>query len=413
MASQRESIGQLADALRQSIARERRETYSSSGYLSAHISSVEPGKVCVPGNKASSSSHDLPRLLSWSPRPPLRSTGVDLHPSTSSPSSFRHSCRLRFQFIIRSLPAQLLLLFLRIPLSLERASSRASLEISTVERTFTLVVVLLSFLYLSVTINQPADMAQRPGQRLYARADAFLEFAGLPLLESTIDTLDHLPQFTPLTDYTVSSGYGRRLHPITYRSSFHHGVDLAAEEGSPIFPPGRGRIAETGVDRGYGVFVVVDHAPAPYRTLLGHLQSHNVAVGEVVRPTREIAQVGSSGQSTGPHLHYQIYGRSGPVDPEAVLRRASVLRDSLARRLSRFDFHIRSHVAQHPKGSYNAALYHKALKERLSPLMERISSHYPSTVTAADSIAIVSSPGAESHRVHRSTSRSSLISASP
>lgn len=391
MASQRETISQLTDALRQSIADLRRETYARSRYISPQFVSVESGNFYVPPEGALSSSHLILKLLSSYPRPPRRTPGVD--PSLFKPVSptYSQSFRLWLQFVKRSLPARLLLLFLWIPCSLERAVSKASLEISTVERSFTVVVVFLSLVFLTMTIDEPVDLAQTPGQSLYARADAFLEGAGFSLVESTLDTLDHLPQFTPLNDYTVSSGYGRRLHPITYRSSFHEGVDLAAEEGSPIFPPGRGRILETGVDDGYGVFVVVDHSPAPYRTLFGHLRSHNVRVGDAVRPTTEIAQVGSTGLSTGPHLHYQIYGSSGPVDPEMVLGRVGVLRDSLSRRLNRFDFHLRSHVAHHPKGSYNAALYQKALKHRLAPLLGRISYHFPAAVMAADSISSISS----------------------
>ena len=391
MASQRETIGQLADALRQSIADLRRETYASSWYVSTHLVSVEARTFCVPPKEASSYSHAIINVLSSYPRPPRRTPGVGPSLFKPVPRTFRQSFRLWLHFFKRSLPARLLLLFLWIPCSLERAVSKASLDISTVERTFTVIVVLLSLLFLTMTIDEPLDLAQTPGRSLYARADAFLEIAGLPIVESTLDTLDHLPQFTPLNDYTVSSGYGRRLHPLTYRSSFHHGVDLAAEEGSPIFPPGRGRIVEIGVDPGYGVFVVVDHSPSPYRTLFGHLRSHNVVVGDVVQPSSEIAQVGSSGLSTGPHLHYQIYGPSGPVDPQVVLRRVAILRDSLARRLSRFDVHLRSHVSHHPRGSYNVALYQKALKHLLSPLVKRVSYHFPAAVTPADSIASVSS----------------------
>jgi len=385
MASQRSSIFQLAEVLRQSITEDRLKAVARSSYVSSHISMIQSGNVCVPPRSGVPTSHCFLGILSLYPRPPLRAIGVDLR--SSSPRSFRESLNFRFQSFKRTIPARLLLLVLWVPLLLDRAISKTPLEIKTIERALTILVVLLSLFYLTVTLDQPVHMAHTPGQELYARADAFLSYAGLPGLEATLDTLDHLPQYTPLTDYTVSSGYGRRLHPITYRPSFHHGVDLAAEEGSPIFPPGMGRIAETGVDRGYGVFVVVDHSPAPYRTLFGHLRSHNVQVGDSVRPSLEIAQVGSTGQSTGPHLHYQIFDNSGPVDPHLILRRASSVRDSLRQRLHLFDFHLRSHVSRHSNGSHNATLYQKALKHRLSSLLERVSYHFPSSVTSADSIA--------------------------
>jgi murein DD-endopeptidase MepM/ murein hydrolase activator NlpD len=115
----------------------------------------------------------------------------------------------------------------------------------------------------------------------------------------------------------IISGYGMRFHPILHYSRLHAGVDFAAGTGTPIAASGNGVVVFSGVMRGYGNVVVVDHGGG-ISTLYGHCSARLVREGETVAKGQTIARVGSTGLATGPHLHFEVRKNGSPVDPQGA-----------------------------------------------------------------------------------------------
>lgn len=116
----------------------------------------------------------------------------------------------------------------------------------------------------------------------------------------------------------ITSPFGWRLHPVLGSSRFHAGTDFGAEYGTPIHASDRGTILFAGWYGGYGNAVVIDHGKG-LTTLYGHASQIYVSAGQVVQRGQAIAAVGSSGLSTGPHLHFEVRQNGQPVDPLAFL----------------------------------------------------------------------------------------------
>ena len=115
----------------------------------------------------------------------------------------------------------------------------------------------------------------------------------------------------------LTSGYGSRFHPILGSARFHKGVDLAAATGTPIVAAADGRIVAAGWRGGYGRQVAIAHGGG-IQTTYSHMSRIGVASGAAVRRGEVIGYVGSSGLSTGPHLHYEVYKNGRPVNPMSV-----------------------------------------------------------------------------------------------
>jgi murein DD-endopeptidase MepM/ murein hydrolase activator NlpD len=109
-----------------------------------------------------------------------------------------------------------------------------------------------------------------------------------------------------------------RKHPIYGDYRFHHGVDIAAPEGTPIYPAMSGRVIFSGEEAGYGNIVVVDHRNG-YITKYAHNRVNLVKEGDHVDAATVIAEVGNSGVSTGPHLHFEARYKDKSIDPIEVL----------------------------------------------------------------------------------------------
>jgi murein DD-endopeptidase MepM/ murein hydrolase activator NlpD len=119
-------------------------------------------------------------------------------------------------------------------------------------------------------------------------------------------------------DGPISSSFGRRLHPIFHTWRMHTGVDIGAGYGSPVRAAAGGQVVVAGVITGYGNAIVVDHGNG-LATLYGHLSRFAVHRGEQVDPGETIGAVGNTGNSTGPHLHFEVRVNGTPVDPMPYL----------------------------------------------------------------------------------------------
>ncbi|MCX7680051.1 MAG: M23 family metallopeptidase [Spirochaetes bacterium] len=115
-----------------------------------------------------------------------------------------------------------------------------------------------------------------------------------------------------------SSFFGKRVHPILHYRAFHNGLDIAAKYGTPVGAPCDGVVLAAGWMGAYGKAVIMQH-PKGFKTLCGHLSAIYVRPGQRVRAGRIIGRVGSTGFSTGPHLHFSLWKDGRPLDPMKVL----------------------------------------------------------------------------------------------
>jgi len=120
--------------------------------------------------------------------------------------------------------------------------------------------------------------------------------------------------FKPVAQGALSSPFGYRIHPITEEEGVHAGIDIAAQEGDPVSAAFYGTVLETGENKGYGKYVVLEHAGG-LRTLYAHCAEIAVEEDMVLRPGDVIATVGSTGSSTGPHLHFEVRLHGLRCDP--------------------------------------------------------------------------------------------------
>lgn len=126
------------------------------------------------------------------------------------------------------------------------------------------------------------------------------------------------PSRAPLPGVAPSSGFGRRLDPFTGRPARHTGVDFAAPHGAPVLASAGGRVRRAGPYGAYGRTVEIDHGSGLV-TRYGHLSRILVRTGDVLLPGQQIATVGSTGRSTGPHLHFEVLQDGTAVRPELFL----------------------------------------------------------------------------------------------
>lgn len=116
----------------------------------------------------------------------------------------------------------------------------------------------------------------------------------------------------------ITSPYGYRTHPIFGTTIYHSGIDIGVDYGTPVHAADSGVVVEAGWISGYGYAVVIDHGNG-LSTLYGHNESLNVSSGQSVSQGQVIAYAGSTGNSTGPHVHFEVRSNGDPVDPSAYL----------------------------------------------------------------------------------------------
>jgi hypothetical protein len=129
----------------------------------------------------------------------------------------------------------------------------------------------------------------------------------------------------PLRAYRITSGFGMRISPITGVPRPHGGLDLAAPEGTDVFAAREGVVTELGEDPVYGKYVIIQHGEN-WVSLYGHLSSINTVLRNTVRSGTLIGKVGSTGLSTGPHLHFELRQNGTARDPGRLLFREGIQR---------------------------------------------------------------------------------------
>lgn len=158
--------------------------------------------------------------------------------------------------------------------------------------------------------------------RLDARlADLDVQLAAVDyLMEQKREEQAARPHAWPSENGWLSSNYGVRADPFTGENARHNGVDIANRFGAPVLAASRGIVTFAGEMRDYGYLIEVDHGYG-YMTRYGHLSSMTVRLGDEVSDGQIVGRVGSSGRSTGPHLHYEVHRFGQHLNPGKFLPR--------------------------------------------------------------------------------------------
>ncbi|MGE0024226.1 MAG: M23 family metallopeptidase [Hyphomicrobium sp.] len=118
-------------------------------------------------------------------------------------------------------------------------------------------------------------------------------------------------------DVRLTSGYGLRLHPLLNERRLHTGVDWAAPTGTPVTAAGKGRVISAGREGFYGNKVVIDHGGG-WQSVYAQLDRFSVKAGDCVEARDQIGTVGTTGLSSGPHLHFEVLREGQTIDPMSV-----------------------------------------------------------------------------------------------
>ncbi|HEX6224076.1 MAG TPA: M23 family metallopeptidase [Chryseolinea sp.] len=180
----------------------------------------------------------------------------------------------------------------------------------------------LQELQLVMQMNKPEltnSILQNIGNlhaRLERQDKSYNEIAGF--IKNKEQLLAATPAIQPVSNKNLSrvaSGFGYRIDPVYKTVKFHGGLDFAAPQGTPIYATAAGVVKVAGnLGNGYGNHVVVNHGYG-YETLYGHMFRINVRPGRSVKRGEIIGYVGSTGKSTGPHVHYEVHKNGRPLDP--------------------------------------------------------------------------------------------------
>ncbi|GGH01342.1 M23 family metallopeptidase [Silvibacterium dinghuense] len=172
--------------------------------------------------------------------------------------------------------------------------------------------------------NYSASLDQLSSLRSTALSGRLSRAFEIGLSPSTSGTGDNwlnmadAPALWPVTG-PITSSFGEREDPFNGEGAFHKGIDISAHYGDPVRATADGVIVTAGMGNGYGREILVDHGNG-IATLYGHLSGFACTAGEQVKMGQIIGYVGTSGRSTGPHLHYEVHIRNTPVNPHKYLR---------------------------------------------------------------------------------------------
>lgn len=149
-------------------------------------------------------------------------------------------------------------------------------------------------------------------------------FVNWQRVEQLEAAMKSIPAYIPVSTYTLTSSFGFRFDPFHGGGASHTGLDMAAPTGQPVFAAAGGTVVRASRFGGYGNAIDVDHGKGII-TRYGHLSRIDVAVGEKVEMGEKIGAVGSTGRSTGPHLHYEVRIDGKPVNPRLFLESSNYI----------------------------------------------------------------------------------------
>lgn len=165
---------------------------------------------------------------------------------------------------------------------------------------------------LVISTTHKLDLLKK---QLYIQSNSFDEIAAM--VKGNEEKNKCIPAIQPVANKNLkqmASGYGRRVDPIYGTVRFHEGMDFSANIGTDVYATGNGKVISADWESGYGKCIVIDHGYG-YKTRYAHLNDYNVKRGDKVVRGQIIGEVGSTGKSTGPHLHYEVLIKGMHVNP--------------------------------------------------------------------------------------------------
>ncbi|MCG8360693.1 MAG: peptidoglycan DD-metalloendopeptidase family protein [Kiloniellales bacterium] len=212
---------------------------------------------------------------------------------------------------------------------IDRVSSRTRISIDTIEKTIAMTGLEVSDLLSQVQVGG-LDLGQGgpfiPNDFISETDPSYDLQASVALLDMQMDrwealqkVVQHMPLVAPLDHYRVTSNFGPRRDPINGRKAIHKGLDLGAPSRTPVLSTAPGEIVFAGWRGRYGRMVEIDHGFG-IKTRYGHLRKILVKPGQQVGHRDKIGLLGSSGRSTGPHVHYEVLVNGKQIDPTNFLK---------------------------------------------------------------------------------------------
>jgi murein DD-endopeptidase MepM/ murein hydrolase activator NlpD len=156
---------------------------------------------------------------------------------------------------------------------------------------------------------------------LYSDMDQWSE--RMNLVKASLQQAERILRFTPTLwpadSRQITSGFGIRRDPFTRRAAFHNGIDIEGDQGDPVFSTAGGKVVNQGWDKAFGNYIMIEHTK-DVRTVYMHLHKILINQGDTVKKGQQIGQIGSTGRSTGPHLHYEVHKNGKAVNPKPYLK---------------------------------------------------------------------------------------------
>ncbi len=171
-----------------------------------------------------------------------------------------------------------------------------------------------------LSVEEFAELLQKLARQVDNRSDQLGVLEALLVQDSA--SRRFLPTLLPIADGWYSSNFGYRIDPFTGASSFHEGIDFPADTGTPIAAAASGKVVVAGWHPQYGKVVEIDHGNG-LLSRYAHASSILVQEGELVVRGQHVGAVGSTGRSTGPHLHFEVRLNGVPQDPARFLQSSS------------------------------------------------------------------------------------------
>lgn len=163
----------------------------------------------------------------------------------------------------------------------------------------------------------PESLASAENEELAAQA--MKAFASVDTMTYYQEEMNRLPLGKPVWTYWLSSPFGKRSDPFNAKSAAHKGVDLASNKGNKIKTMAVGKVTKAGTVNGYGKVVEIDHGNG-FKTKYAHMNAIYVRAGQQVDVGTAVGEVGSTGRSTGPHLHYEVLYNGVHLDPMVFIK---------------------------------------------------------------------------------------------
>ncbi len=163
----------------------------------------------------------------------------------------------------------------------------------------------------------PAEMAAGFNEELVKQAQK--AYTAVDDITYYQEAMKKLPLGKPVWTYWLSSPFGKRSDPFNAKSATHKGVDLASNKGNKVKSMAEGKVTRAGVASGYGKVVEIDHGNG-FKTKYAHLNAIYVKQGQTIEQGQTVGEVGSTGRSTGPHLHYEVLYEGVNLNPMVFMK---------------------------------------------------------------------------------------------